>query len=124
VDESAPQVALHTVVIGEGKDTGFFTVNWLATDKWLRARPITISYARSPEGPWTPIQSDLENTGTCRLSTGGLPFEFYIQVKAIDEAGNEGQATSKEAVKVDLQIPKVVDIDVVGTSVEGVKPSN
>jgi hypothetical protein len=119
VDESAPQVVLGSIAVGEGKDIGFITVTWHATDKWFRARPITISYSSSPEGPWTAIQAELENTGTCRLSTRGLPFEFYVQVKAIDEAGNEGYAMSKEAVKVDLQIPKVVDIDVVGVSVEG-----
>jgi hypothetical protein len=121
VDEIAPQVVLHNIVVGEGKDSGFFIVNWQATDKWFRARPITISYSSSPEGPWTAVQAELENTGTCRLPTRGLPFEFYLQVKAIDEAGNEGYAVSKEAVKVDLQIPKVVDIDVVGVAVDGGK---
>jgi hypothetical protein len=121
VDESAPQVVLHNIVVGEGKDLETITVNWHATDKWLRAKPITISYSNSPEGPWTTIQAELENLGTCRLSTKGLPYQFYVQVKAIDEAGNEGYAASKEAVKVDTIIPKVVDIDVVGVGVDGGK---
>jgi hypothetical protein len=124
VDESAPQVSIHSVVVGDGKDTGFFTVNWLATDKWLRARPITISWAKSLDGPWNVIQSDLENTGTARLpwNKDTNEYEFYLQVKAIDEAGNEGHAETREKVKVDTQIPKVIDIGVMG--VEGAKPAN
>jgi hypothetical protein len=120
VDESAPQVVIHSVVVGEGKDNEFLTVNWLASDKWLRARPITISYATSLEGPWTPIQTEVENTGTCRLPTNGLPFEFYLQVKAVDEAGNEGHAQTRDKVKVDTKIPSVVEIGVLG--VEGAMP--
>jgi hypothetical protein len=124
VDESAPQVVIHSIIVGEGKDAGFITVNWLATDKWLRARPITISYASALDGGWTPIQTELDNTGTCRLPTKGLPFEFYVQVKAIDEAGNEGHAETKEKVKVDLHIPTISIGNVEEIGVEGAKPPN
>jgi hypothetical protein len=124
VDDTAPLVTLHSVVVGEGKDDGWIIVNWQALDKWLVARPITISYATSPTGPWLPFPGEqpLENSGSCRLQvTKELPFELYVQVKAKDQAGNEGVAVSKEAVKVDPHLPKVIidSVGVGGISVEG-----
>jgi hypothetical protein len=125
VDETAPQVVLHSVTVGEGKDSGSITVSWQAIDKWFRAKPITISFAETADGPWTDLQTDLENTGTCRRSTEGIkPYQFYVRVKAVDEAGNEGYAVSK-LVTVDTKIPTVVGIDVVVPSVDGPpKPPN
>jgi hypothetical protein len=50
-----------------------------------------------------------------------LPFEFFVRVEAIDEAGNKGYAQTKDTVKVDLKIPKIDTLDVVGVGMEGLK---
>ena len=114
VDEEAPKVIAQEVIVGEGTDTGFITVRWQASDKWFPARPITLSYSESPTGPWIdlPNGKDLENTGSCRCSLENVkPYQFYVRIKAVDEAGNEGYAVSK-MVTVDLKIPRIKDVGV------------
>jgi hypothetical protein len=126
VDDKAPEVLLHSVVVGDGPDSGTITVNWQATDRWLRARPITIKYGTVPTGPWTDLQANVENTGTCKCSIKELPpglFEFYVRVEATDEAGNTGGAQTRETIKVDLKLPRVEDLSVdVGPADTAPKP--
>jgi hypothetical protein len=115
VDESKPTVVLQSVVVGDKADNGFITVNYVARDEHLKANPITIKYAEKPDGPWTDLQANLENTGTCKCNVKELSatlFEFYIRVEAIDEAGNVGFAQTKETVKVDLNTPRVSEVNV------------
>jgi hypothetical protein len=113
VDETRPVVNLYNVVVGRGADAGKLTVYWTASDRFLRAQPITISYATSPDGPWTPMGSRLANTGSFSCDSQALPYEFYVRVEAMDEAGNVGSAQTRETVKVDLKIPRVRDVNVV-----------
>jgi hypothetical protein len=112
VDETRPTVTLNSVIVGRGADAGKLTVYWNTRDKFLRNRPITISWAKEATGPWTELASGLDNTTMKVFPTEGLPFEFYLKVDAVDEAGNVGSAQTKETVKVDLKIPKIKGIDV------------
>lgn len=114
VDETPPTVTLHNVVVGEGADSGTITVNWRAEDRFLKDQPVTIYYATSagPEAEWKVLQSGVENTGTCRCPTQGLPFEFFVRLEAMDRAGNKTYAQTRETVKVDLSEPTVTDVNV------------
>lgn len=112
VDETPPRVQLHNVVVNEGTDANTITVNWRAEDRFLRDTPITVYHGPAPEGPWTLLQGNLENTGTCKCKTEGLPFEFYLRIEAIDRAGNKGEDVSKDKVKVDLSVPNVSEVNV------------
>src|SRR5262249_9199218 len=47
VDETKPVVILHSVLVGTGKDQGTMTINWSATDRNLKAKPITIKQSAS-----------------------------------------------------------------------------
>src|SRR5262245_37845446 len=85
VDETPPQVQLHNVVVDSKTDPGEMTVTWRATDAFLRAQPITISYATSLDGEWKVLKGNLENTGSYTCSTKEMPFEFYLKVEALDE---------------------------------------
>ena len=96
---------------------GTFTVHFTAKDPHLRARPISVLYSANKDGPWTELLTNQENTGSCRCPTRGLPFEFYVRVEAVDEAGNKGFAQWKDTVKVDLKTPVIKELTVVG--VEG-----
>jgi hypothetical protein len=116
VDLTKPKVEISDVVVGRGADTGNLTVRWVATDKNMSPQPISIYFADKPEGPWRPVPgaSNLPNTGTFvwRMQDN-LPYQFYVRVEAIDEAGNIGTADTRETVKVDLSLPKarVIGID-------------
>jgi hypothetical protein len=111
VDETRPVIKLLNVVVTR-EQPDQMTVYWSASDRHLRAQPISILYATAPGGPWTPLKEKLENSGACTLSTKELPYEFYVRVEAVDEAGNVGCDQRKESVKVDLKIPKVGHIGV------------
>jgi hypothetical protein len=122
VDDQPPEVVLHNVIVGDGADSGFIIVNWRATDRWLRAKPITIKYARIKDGPWETLEANLENTGTRKCSIKDLPtnlYEFCVRVEATDEAGNVGGASTKDTVKVDLKVPIVPNIEVEAGGAEG-----
>jgi hypothetical protein len=109
VDLTKPVVEITDIIVGRGPDTGNLTITWKATDKNLSREPISIFYATKPEGPWTPVPgaTNYENTGNFvwRMQ-GGLPYEFYMRVEALDEAGNIGEAKTLKTVKVDLSLPR------------------
>jgi hypothetical protein len=116
VDETPPAVKLLDVTVGTGPETGKLTVRWSATDAFLRTQPITIAYATEPKGPWTPLATRLNNdgfwVGRCDPEAK-LPYQFYLKVEALDEAGNVGSAVTDKMVKVDTFIPRVSTIDVI-----------
>lgn len=110
VDMTKPVVDQLAVVVGRGAETGSVTITWRAADKNLGQRPVSILYAPKLDGKWAPVLPDavgIENTGrfVWRMP-GGLPYEFFVRVEAIDEAGNIGEATTPQTVKVDLSLPK------------------
>src|SRR5262249_10241828 len=122
VDETPPAVKVLDVKVGEGAEDGTITVNYEATDAWMKDKPITILYAETSgnDAQWKVIESNLANTGTAKLSKKdkNLPYEFYLRVTAIDEAGNVGHADWKESVKVDTNEPKATITNVIGVTVK------
>jgi hypothetical protein len=116
VDLTPPAVQLIGVEVGNGAEKGTVTIRWKATDKFMAAQPITISYGTA-ENQWVPIAANIGNDGryVWRMPEG-LPYQFPIRVEAIDQAGNVGSDKTAKDVIVDLSIPKA---RVIG--VEGVK---
>lgn len=112
VDEQKPRVEINRLLVGQGAD---LTVSWTASDKFLAARPITIFYRGGEQGEWKEVERNLPNTGSYTfkpLDRDPQLYQLYIRVTAIDEAGNEGEAVSKESVKVDLKVPRIKQIKV------------
>jgi hypothetical protein len=110
VDTTKPVVKQLSVVVGTGIDKGKVTIAWDAKDKNLTREPITISYGKTPDGTtWQPIATKLANNGryVWTLPGDNVPYQFYVKVEAIDQAGNIGEAITPELVKVDLATPKV-----------------
>jgi hypothetical protein len=113
VDVTKPEVQVNQVIVGRGRDKGKLTIYWTARDKNLRPQPITLSYSRQADGPWTPIAEKLDNTGRYLWQMpDDVPYQFLIRAEAVDKAGNTGSAITREMVKVDLSQPKVQILNV------------
>jgi hypothetical protein len=113
VDLTKPVVRLGNVDVGRGTEAGRLTINWSATDKNLGRQPITLSYAEQSGGPWTPIASNIENSGRYIWQMpAAVPYRFFIRVEAADRAGNVGLADTPAPVIVDLAQPKGVILNV------------
>ena len=111
VDERAPQVRVTNVVVGQGADAGNVTINWSASDTFLTARPITIFYSPDQK-EWKQLTPDPlpNNPGSYTFRPADLDpnlYQFYVKVQAVDEAGNKGEDKWREAVMVDLKIPRI-----------------
>jgi hypothetical protein len=93
VDWTRPNVSLIGAEIDQTKRT--VTVRWSAGDEHLSQRPITLSYAERPTGPWMPLAANLKNSGTY---TGPLPpsmpRRIFFKVEAADQVGNVAEARS------------------------------
>ena len=117
-------VAFVHAEVDPGPDTGKLTIAWKATDKNLGREPITLSFSKEPDGPWTQIAAGQPNSGSYvwHMPPTGIPYQFYVQVEATDKAGNVGKRRTQELVKVDLKKPKGVILDVGPATSAGPKP--
>ena len=108
VDETKPLVRILSVEVGRGPEQGNMTISWTASDKFLGSTPISISYAQTPDGPWSDSVKDIPNNGkfVWKMPQQGLPFQFSMRVTCTDLAGNQGLAQTTGPVKVDLNTPK------------------
>jgi hypothetical protein len=110
VDLTKPAVQLQNVIVGQGVDKGEgkLLIQWTASDKNLGPNPITLSYAENSAGPWMPIAAHLANSGRYVWTMPRtIPYQFYVRVEAVDQAGNVGVDATPDTVKVDLSQPKV-----------------
>jgi hypothetical protein len=107
VDETKPVVKMLHCLVGNGPDAGLLFVKWEATDTNLAAKPVTICTSKTKEGPWTPVEANLEAAGSLAYQMPkDMPYEFYVRVEAADRAGNVGDATVHEAMRVDRARPR------------------
>ena len=101
VDWTKPVVKLIDARAGTGPGGRAVSLVWTASDNNLTAKPITLSYAERPEGPWTPIASNLENTGRYLWQTpNNVPSNVYVKVEATDLVGNIGSAQTPQVVRL------------------------
>jgi hypothetical protein len=100
VDWTRPTVNLLGVEVDAAHRQ--FHVHWSASDQNLGPRPITISCAPQPNGPWTPVAANLRNTGHY---TGPLPNvvgkKVWVMVEAADQVGNIGESRTTNAVGIE-----------------------
>jgi hypothetical protein len=107
VDETKPTVNLTRVTPGTGTNVGTLNVEWTATDERLTCKPVTLSVATKKDGPYTPFATAIENTGRYVWHMPREhPYSFFIRIEAVDKAGNVGQATTPEPIRIDLTRPK------------------
>jgi hypothetical protein len=107
IDLTRPVGRITGAQQGTGRDGDKLFINWEASDnRELAAKPISLSYSERLGGPWTPMASNLENTGRYAWQlTGGLPQRMYLRLEIQDAAGNMGIYETPEPVSLDLSSP-------------------
>jgi len=114
VDSSPPIVNLFPLQQGTGADTNRILITWKAADQKMADRPIALSYAANPDGPWQQISDWLPNTGQYIWNVSkGIPPRLYVRVVARDAAGNLARVDTPQPVLVDLAKPtaRIVDVE-------------
>ena len=88
-------------------ERGELAIRWEADDTSLEPRPVSLWFSEQPRGPWTPIASGLENTGSFvwRLDNH-VPEQIYLRLEVRDEAGNVGADETRTPVLIDRQRPQ------------------
>lgn len=118
VDTTKPNVMLNDVKQGLGSRAREITIEWTATDKHLAARPMTISYAQKPQGPWKTIATKLPNTGSHQWNIPkDLPPRFWLRIESVDQVGNIGVTQTQNAITIDMAEPSVSIIEVQGAAI-------
>ncbi|WP_437205727.1 Ig-like domain repeat protein [Planctomicrobium sp. SH664] len=108
VDRVPPVLQLHPIQQGTGAENGQIILTWSAQDRELHDRPISLSFATRPSGPWEQIGDWLPNTGKYVWTVpASLTEKFYIRVEARDQAGNVTRVDSEQPFLVDRSRPQV-----------------
>jgi hypothetical protein len=106
VDETRPHLRLQHAEAGKNLEADNLTVTWIASDANFVPRPVAISISPNKEGPWTPIASNLENTGRYVWQMPkDVPYQFYVRVEVSDRAGNCTVDCWPEPIRVDRSVP-------------------
>jgi hypothetical protein len=106
VDTTAPVARLTSAVLGTGPNLGKLDIRWTAEDDHFDQRPVTLAYGPSPQGPWQPVASDLENLGQYLWQpTAEVPRQFYLKISVEDRAGNRTEDISPHAIDRDSLKP-------------------
>lgn len=105
VDLTPPTARITSAAMG--RDAGELVIQWEAEDDLLDPRPVALSFAERPAGPWSTIAAGLENTGqyAWRLDNR-VPDRIYLRIEVRDEAGNIGSYIDPDPVAIDLQRPQ------------------
>ncbi len=108
VDLTKPAVTVAGVELNCTPKTQALSIRWNASDKNLTARPITLSYAEKPEGLWTPIAANLENSGKFEWAVpANVPKRILVRVEAADLVGHMAAAQTPTAILIDRARPTV-----------------
>jgi hypothetical protein len=107
VDWTPPSAEITAVVYGTGARSGELDIRWIAEDRRLSDRPITLSFSESREGPWTTIATGLPNSGQYFWKLdGSIPMQIYLRIQCQDEAGNSTEFIIREPVNTAGLSPK------------------
>ncbi len=88
-------------------DGSELAIRWEASDEVPDPRPISLAFSAGAHGPWTPIASGLENTGSYRWRLDNrVPDRIYLRIEIRDEAGNLGVYETAEPVSLDRHRPE------------------
>jgi hypothetical protein len=105
VDLTPPRAELRLADPGQGPFAGQVIIRWSAQDENLAARPIALFYSASPEGPWSTIATDIDNSGEYSWRLGReAPARVFLRLEVRDLAGNVEVRQSPTAI--DLNVPR------------------
>jgi len=107
VDTTAPLAQITSVPYGRGSEAGKLIINYKVADRLLTLRPITISYAANPAGPWEIIKEGARNDDRLAWKVGReVPEQLFLKIEAVDRAGNIGTHVLSQAVDVSGLVPR------------------
>jgi hypothetical protein len=94
------------------RDTLIMT--WVAEDKNLTDKPVSLQWAPQPEGPWEFIgPSELPNTGRYAWQVPPTaPPSVFLKLTVRDGAGNVSVAQTDKPELIDLSVPEVAAVTV------------
>ena len=91
---------------------------WEAADKNLAANPVTLEWSAQPgpDAQWNLIgPGELPNTGRYGWQpTPDVPPNVYLRLTVRDTAGNKAVAQTADPQLIDLSVPEVTNIGLVG----------
>lgn len=117
VDETAPRVQLLPAEQGRGPALNKLLIRWVAQDENLAERPISLWYGTNPNGPWQPITTGIENTGSYVWPLPqAVGSRLFFRIEARDIAGNVQRLDTVEPLLIDLSKPTARIIDVEATA--------
>jgi hypothetical protein len=104
VDLTAPKAKLYCQPDPQHENA--LLLHWEATDKNLTAAPVSLEWAKGPEGPWREIKSGLPADGSYSWKvTPDIPVWVYLRLRVRDAAGNEAVAVTADRQLTDLTRP-------------------
>jgi hypothetical protein len=108
VNTTPPAVTLAGVEMSLTNKTPSLIIRWTAKDRNFGPRPLTLSYASSPDGPWTLMATNVENSGRFEwpLPAAHVPSGMYVRVQAADLNGNVGYAQTESPIHLDVYTAK------------------
>jgi hypothetical protein len=106
-DWTVPSARLTSAQYGSGSQLGKLLIGWQADDRHLADRPVSLFYAKNPDGPWTTIVDGLANTGQYAWQVDQrVPRDFYLRLRVADRAGNVGEDQLREPISSDGLAPR------------------
>lgn len=107
IDLTRPTAKLTGAVYGQGEASGKLDIRWQAEDANLGARPVTLSIGDRPDGRFTPIATNLPNTGQYYWEYDPRsPRQIYLRLEVRDDAGNVAIDQLTQPIKVEGLEPK------------------
>jgi len=107
VDVTPPTVQLISAPYGRGADAGSLVINWRAEDFDIGARPVTILWGQTAEGPWTNIVTGHPNTGTYSWRVDNqTPDKVFLRLEVTDAAGNQTVSQTTRPLELNGLAPR------------------
>jgi hypothetical protein len=104
IDLANPQGKITAAEVND--DGSEMVTTWEISDDSLDPRPVTLEFAPSAEGPWTPFASGLENSGSYTWQVESrVPPVIQLRMLVRDEAGNVGMFDWPKPVVLDRNKP-------------------
>jgi hypothetical protein len=99
VDLQRPVVELTAIERGDGNLGDHLIFRWKVADDNLEPRPMALFYSSRPNGPWSAIATNLEDTGEYAWRVERfVPARFYVRLEARDTAGNLAAFQTREPI--------------------------
>ncbi len=115
VDMTPPTLELVSVEQGRGTELNQITIRWRTQDAHPAEKPISLYYSANMNGPWEPICTWRQDTGSFAWGVGPeVPGKMYIRVMSRDAAGNVSKVDSTQPLMVDMTRPtaRIVDVEI------------